>query len=454
MTRSEEGEATADRGRAGTFAALRLRAFRLLLLGTTLSNAAQWIQQVTLGWLVYDLTGSGAMLGAINLVRAVATLGLAPVAGGAIDRFPRRRLMLAVNGWLLALSLALGVLLLAGRARIPALLAFAFLGGLAQAVDMPLRQTVVFALVPRSIAPNAVALVQTGWALMRSLGPALGGFLLLWFGPGGNFIVQAAAYGLIALTVVRIDFPPGGAGGGRQGMRRNLAEGVRYVATEPVTRAFVLLGWVLPLFIIPIFSALPPIYAKDIFGGGPEVLGLLLSAVGIGGIGGGLVTASLGQQERRGLLQLGALLLLSLFLLGFAASTTLWMALPLLALAGFWEMIYLTTNQTLLQLSIPDELRGRVTSIVSLNAGLAPLGAFAAGLGADLVGPRAVTVALAGSAAAIAVAVCAGSPTIRGYRLSRALATGDGSDAPGEAIGLTGGHGGRAGPQRGADSTK
>jgi len=82
----------------GTFASLRLRDFRLLLIGTTLSNAAQWIQQVTLGWLVYDLTGSGAALGTINLVRSVATLGLAPLAGAAIDRLSRRALLLAVNG--------------------------------------------------------------------------------------------------------------------------------------------------------------------------------------------------------------------------------------------------------------------------------------------------------------------------------------------------------------------
>ena len=177
-------------GEPGTFASLRLPNFRLLLAGTTLSNAAQWIQQVTLGWLVYDLTASGTMLGTINLVRAAATLGLAPAAGVAIDRVPRRRLMLLVNSWLLAISLALGVALLAGHAAIGYLFAFTFLGGAAQAIDLPLRQTVVFVLVPRALAPNAVALIQTGWALMRSLGPALGGFLILWFGPAGNFLVR------------------------------------------------------------------------------------------------------------------------------------------------------------------------------------------------------------------------------------------------------------------------
>ncbi|HEY8600906.1 MAG TPA: MFS transporter, partial [Thermomicrobiales bacterium] len=393
-----------------TFASLRLRNFRLLLAGTTLSNAGQWIQQVTLSWLVYDLTGSGAMLGVVNLVRSVATLGLAPVAGVAIDRFPRRTLMLAINAWLFIISLTLGVALLTGHSALIYLFVFTFLGGVAQAVDLPLRQTAVFTLVPRALAPNAVALIQTGWAVMRSLGPGIGGFLILWFGPGGNFLVQAAAYGLIALTTVRIAFPPSRSRGEQAPMGRNLREGLAYVARTPGTRAFVLMGWVLPLFIIPNFSALPPIYAKDIFGGGPETLGLLLSAVGVGGIVGGLVTASLGRVERRGLVQLVALALTAASLIAFAYSTSLWLALPMLACSGFFEMLCLTTNQTLLQLSIPEELRGRVTSIVSLSAGLAPLGGFAAGLGADLVGPRTITLILCTIAALIALAAYCFSP--------------------------------------------
>lgn len=404
-----------------TFASLRLRNFRLLLAGTTLSNAGQWIQQVTLSWLVYDLTGSGAMLGVINLVRSVATLGLAPVAGVAIDRFPRRTLMLAINAWLFIISLSLGIALLTGHSALIYLFVFTFLGGAAQAVDLPLRQTAVFTLVPRALAPNAVALIQTGWAVMRSLGPGIGGFLILWFGPGGNFLVQAGAYALIALTTVRIAFPPSRPRGQQAAMGRNLREGIAYVARTPGTRAFVLMGWVLPLFIIPNFSALPPIYAKDIFGGGPETLGLLLSAVGVGGIVGGLVTASLGRVERRGLVQLVALALTAASLIAFAYSTTLWLALPLLACSGFFEMLYLTTNQTLLQLSIPEDLRGRVTSIVSLNAGLSPLGGFVAGLGADLVGPRTITLILCSIAALIALAAYCFSPTIRDYRLSRAM---------------------------------
>jgi MFS family permease len=182
------------------------------------------------------------------------------------------------------------------------------------------------------------------------------------------------------------------------------------------------MGWVLPLFIIPNFNALPPIYAKDVFAGGPDTLGTLLSAVGVGGIVGGFVTASLGKLERRGVLQLASLFLLSLSFIAFTFCTALWMGLVFMALAGFFEMIYLTTNSTLLQLSIPDELRGRVTGIVSLRSGLMPVGAFVAGIGADLVGPRTMTLIFGGIIAAIAVIVYFASPIVREYRLSQAMA--------------------------------
>ena len=321
-------------------------------------NAAHWVQNVTLSWLVYDMTSSGAMLGTLNLVRSIATIGLAPVAGVAIDRQPYRRLLYAVSGWLFIISFIMGIVLLGNPTTVWPLFLFSLLGGIGLAFSMPLRQTVIFALVPRSEAPSAVALMQTGWALMRSIGPAIGGFLILWFGPAGNFFVQAGAYGLVMLTILKLNLPKDRNDTTKAKQSGSFSQGFTYIARHPTTRAFLLMSWVLPLFVIPNFNALPPIYAKDVFEGGPDTLGILLSAVGLGGIAGGFVTASLGNQERRGLVQLASLLLLSISLIAFALTTILWVAFALLALAGFFEMIYLTTNMTLLQLSIPDEVRG------------------------------------------------------------------------------------------------
>ncbi|MFC1869854.1 MFS transporter [Chloroflexota bacterium] len=407
----------------GTIASLRISNFRLLFVGTILSNAAQWIQQVTLSWLAYDLTGSGTMLGTINMVRSVASLGMILMAGVLIDRLKRRRLLMIVNGWLFTITLTLGLMLLFGYPHISYLFVFAFLAGMARTVDMALRQVLVFDLVPRSHTPNAIALVQTGWSLMRSFGPGIGGFLILWYGPGGNFLVQTGAYTLIVITIMQIQFPARKSNALRSSPLENIKEGIRHVMREHVTRTFMMMGFVLPLFIIPIFVILPPIYAVEVFGDESGlVLGFLMASVGVGGIAGGVVTASLGRLERRGLLQLASLFLLSMSLISFAFSTALLVALLFLALAGFFEMIFLTTNQTLLQLSIPDNLRGRITSIVNLNAVLMPLGGLVAGVGSDLLGgPKMITIILAGSAAAIAVFVLLYSPTVRNYRLSKAI---------------------------------
>jgi MFS family permease len=407
----------------GTFSSLRIPNFRLLFIGTTLSNAVQWIQQITLSWLVYDITGSGTILGTINLVRSVSSIAMIPMAGILIDRMKRRKLLMINNGWLFTITLALGIMLLLGNNQMFHIFLFSFLAGMVGTVDNTIRQVLVFDLVPRSHTPNAIALIQTGWSLMRSFGPAIGGFLLLWFGPGGNFLVQAGSYALIVVTILRIRFPARKSVAVQRSPLENIKEGIRYIMKERITRIFMMIGFILPLFIIPIFNILPPIYAVEVFGDDSgRVLGFLMASVGLGGIAGGFVTASLGNLERRGLLQLGSLFLLSMSLIGFAYSPTLLVSLLLLALAGFFEVIFLTTNQTLLQLSIPDNLRGRVTSVVNLNMVLMPLGGLLAGVGSDLLGgPKMITVILAGITAAIVVFVFMYSPTVRNYRLSQAM---------------------------------
>jgi predicted MFS family arabinose efflux permease len=409
--------------KVGTFTSLRLRDFRLLFLGTLLSNAGLWLQQVALNWLVYDITGSGTVLGTLNVVRSISSLSLSPAAGVVIDRINHRTLMLISAGWLFLISLALGIILLFSEGHVTYLFVFSFLGGISAAFDPTIRQVVVFDLVHRQLIPNAVALIQTGWALMRSFGPAIGGFFILWFGAGGNFLVQAGAYALIAFTVVWIHFPPHKSSGNVGSPLHNIREAIKFVKKERVTRIFMVMGWILSFFIVPNYIALPPIYAKDVFHGGPETLGYLLSAVGGGGIVGGIVAASISRVERRGLIQLTALFLLSLSLIGFALSTKLAIALMFLAFSGFFEMIFLVITQTALQLSIPNNLRGRVISIINLGAAFQPLGNLLAGAGSDLLGgPRMVTVILCSITACIAVGIFLGSKVVRDYRLSPALA--------------------------------
>lgn len=396
--------------------------FRWFFLGAILLNSATWMQDVTISWVVYDLTASGAMLGTISMVRMFATLSLASLAGIAVDRGSHRSLMLLTSGWYLLINVGIGLVFLSGYTQVWPLLVFSLLNGLAMAVDQPLRQTVLFALVPRHLTPGALGIIQTGWALMRTLGPIIGGFLLVRIGAGGNFLVQAVFYGIVALTIIQLRFPPAKKVAASSG---NFMEGLQHTVKNAHTRSFILMGCILRLFIIPIFSVMPPIFAKDIFQGDPQVLGSLLSAVGFGGIVGGVVATSVNKIDRRGLLELGAMLILGLAMIGFAASTQVWMAMAFLGLTGFFEMIFLINNQTLLQLSIPDALRGRVNGLITISSGLIPIGAMIAGLGADTLGPRPTTALLGGVAALFTVIAFLSSPTIRGYRLSQVLKADD-----------------------------
>ncbi|MBI3953127.1 MAG: MFS transporter [Chloroflexi bacterium] len=414
--------ATAGAGPAesiGTFHALGLRDYRLLWISNLFASAGMWIQMATLGWVVYDLTGSGTLLGAMNGTRAIPFLLLAPLAGVAADRMNRRAIMLGtqVVTVLIALGLAIGLAL--DRVIIWHLFAFSFISAAVQVFYMPVQQTVVFDLVPRRVVPNAVALGSAAFNITRVLGPSIAGFLIAGLGPEGNFFVQSAAYMGVVISIAMITFPVRLAPPGGPSVARNIAEGFRYVVKDRTTRVLLMLAIIPPLLIIPSMMALMPVFAKDIFHSGPTGLGLLLSASGLGGLLGALFTASLGRFERRGLMQLGVLLLASSALFAFGFTRSMGAALPLLVVAGFGEMIYMTTNQTMLQLSVPDHMRGRVTSLFMLTMALMPAGAMLFGGAADLVGAPAVVKGASAAALGLGLLLLVFAPRVRNLRLSQ-----------------------------------
>lgn len=407
-----------------TFTSLLIPNFRFLLIGSIFANSIMWIQQMIMSWLVYDITGSGTMLGTVNLVAASSSTFMIPVAGVLVDRLNRRNLMLMDTGWLFTITLLLGLLLVSGHSNLLYIFAFSFMCSMGQSVDMNLRQVLIFDLVPRSLAPNAMALVQTGWSVMRVLGPSIGGFFLIWFGAGGSFLVQAGIYVFIAVTIILIKFPERKVESTQSSLIQNIKDGFQFIKGNRTAQLFMMMGIIMPVLAIPVFAILPPIYAVKVFGDETgKVLGFLMASVGVGGILGGLITASLRRLEHWGRLQLGSLLLLSGSFIVFAFSARLPIALSVMALAGFFEIIFLTTNQTCLQLCIPDKIRGRITALVNLTWILSPLGSLMAGTGADLVGPKNITIMLASTAAALTIIIFLFSPKVRNYRLSQAISS-------------------------------
>jgi|WetSurMetagenome_2_1015567.scaffolds.fasta_scaffold06244_5 MFS family permease len=416
----ESGTATLPAEKSGTFAPLLVPAFRLLAAGTVCSYAIQWIQSVVVNWLVYDLTGSGTILGTISVVSSVFSLGMLFAAGLLVDAFSRRKIMLIDSATFFISTLVLGLLLLSGHSSIIYLFAFSCIYATMETLDSTVRQVLVFDLVPRAQTPNALAFIQTGWSIMRVAGPSLGGFLLVWFSAGGSFLVQAGVCAVVLLTVLFLKLPPRTPEPIRTSPLQNIKEGLAYLFKEPVTRIFTLVGIVMPILAVPIFSTLPPIYAVEVFhDSSGRVLGFLVAAVGVGGVIGGLLTPFLKKWEKWGVLQMVCLGMLSLMLIAFAVISNLAAALVVLAFAGFFEIIFLTTNITLIQLSIPDKLRGRVTAAVNLTWILSPLGNMLAGAGSDLLGPKNITIILSAVAAVITLVILLLSPTVRNYRLSQ-----------------------------------
>jgi MFS family permease len=418
--------------RVGAFSALKLRDFRLIWFSSFFFSAGMWIQMTTLGWLVYDLTGSSSLLGAMNGMRAIPTLLLAPLAGVAVDRMDRRKVMLATQISTLLLTLSIAILITLDRIEIWHLFAYTLLAGMAQVFNMPAQQTVVFDLVPRRLVPNSVALMTASFNSTRVIGPSLAGFLIAVLGPEGNFFIQSAAYVGVVACVLMIRFPPRSeAASRRQSPLKNLSEGIQYVAKTPLPRTLLLFGIVAPILLIPSFMALMPVFVKDVYHAGPAMLGYLLSSMGVGGLLGALTTASLGSYEHRGKVLLAALGAMALSIFVFSFMRNAYAAFPFLIIAGFTEMLFMGTNQAAIQLSVPDNMRGRVTSLFMINMGLMPLGSLVVGIIADWTGAPVVVAATSALAFLVVVFVAVFVPRVRNLRYSQMVAAVDSSHGRG-----------------------
>ena len=404
---------------ASTFTALRHRNFRWLWAGTFFSTGGQWIQQATLGWVVYDLTGSGTLLGAVLAMRAIPMLLLAPVSGVVADRFDRRFALAASQLLVVAISFALAALLALNRVHVWHLFAFTLIAGVGMVFDRTLRNTLVFGVVPRAEVANAVALNTIAFSVMRAIGPGFAGVMIGLMGPAWNFAIQGLLYVAVTASVLMIrgDHRPARSAQ-RASAWEDMKEGLHFAVTDPVARMMVMLGLLPPLLLIPSFSALMPVFAVKVFDVGPEGLGLLLAAVGVGGVIGGFVATATAHHERIGRVQTLALVMFALSLVGFALSPNMAVAVLFLIGAGTAEMVHAASNVTTLQMCAPQELRGRIASLIPVFPAFIALGSLTSGMGADLLGVQTLVILLALVGAGIAGIAWTRSVALRRLSLS------------------------------------
>ena len=394
------------RARLRTFSSLRHADFRYLWTGTVMMSAGQWVQQVTLGWLLYDLTGNSVLLGALNGLRALPFLVTGPMAGVAADRMDRRKLLIGTQWVLIATAVIFGALVWSPYLHVWHIFVFTLITGVAWTVTEPVRMSLIPSAVPKDELANAVAINSGGFNMMKVIGPALGGALIAWVGAAENFFVQAVAYAGVLWMIYRMNVPPQRAEARHTSALANLKEGFAYVWSTPAVFALMALAYVPRIFAVP-YQTLMPVFQKDVLKIGPEGLGLLMAAPGIGAVMAILTLASMGNRiKRQGRFLVGSIFVLGAAIILFSQITWFPLALATLVIVGIFQMFFLASTATMLQMIVPDELRGRVLSLYMLDRGFMPLGALFAGTSAHFIGaPR--TVAIMGTIVIVLTALVA-----------------------------------------------
>lgn len=394
---------------------LRVRDYRLLWLGQLSTSMGQWMDQVCRGWLIYELTGSPLLLGAVTAVRAAPMVLFGIAAGVAADRFGRKGQLLVSQGGNALIELTLGLLVLTGNIQVWHVFAAAFGAGTLQAFQQPARQALISDIVGDRLIVNAIALNSAVLNTSRSVGPAVAGLLIAQVTVGGAYLVQALLYASATMWTLQMRVPETSA---RAQLRRavrfwpGLREGFAFIAGHREIKMVLLLA-LAPLLLAQPYTSLLPVFAKDELGVGSEGLGLLFSAPGIGAVIGAIGVATFGRVGQRGRFMLGGAALFGLTLLGVALAPWLGIALPLLALSGFANTSYNALANSFLQTATPPHLRGRVMSIYLLDRGLVPMGTLLAGTLATLADARFAMGVMGASCALLVVWIALAAPGVR-----------------------------------------
>jgi MFS family permease len=379
--------------------ALRHRDFRLFFAGQALSLIGTWMQSVAQGWLMHRLTGSAFMLGCLTFAQFIPVLPLAMLAGVIADRTDRRRMLLWTQGLLLAQSLLLALLVTFGVVQPWMVIALAVMYGMANTFDLPARQSFVVDLTGKQDLPNGIALNSAAFNTARILGPAAAGVLVATVGEAGCFWWNALSFVPVLASLVAIRRPADATGRASAPAppvtRATLFEGLRYAwSVSSIRQLLVLLAICAGLGFQ--YNTLLPVYARDVLHSGPKVYGWLFSAFGAGAL---LASLRMTVARERWTLRRNLLFGLSAAgagFLGFAWARWLPAMVGCAALAGYGLILYVSSTNTLIQLTVDDRYRGRVMSLYTLFfVGTSPFGALIAGAVAQAFGAPVATSACA-----------------------------------------------------------
>src|SRR6185312_14791923 len=369
--------------------ALFHRNYRLFMVGQTLSLVGTWIQRMAMMWLVYKLTNSAFLLGVVGFCEQVPIFLIAPFAGVYADRWDKHKALCRIEAFAMAQAFLLGILTLLGVVQIWHIIALSLCLGIINAFEVPMRQSFVVEMVEgdKTALPNAIALNSTIFNLSRLIGPSVAGILISAVGEGWCFMANAFSYAIVLVSLLMMRIPKSVLERAKEvDIVNKLKEGIQYVRKNAMMRSLLLLLAIVS-FANASLRTLAPIFAKDILKGDAHTLGFLMSAAGVGAICGALF---LTKRKSTGLLKRIVSLTgisLGIGMICSAISRSLPLSLLFIAVAGLSQMMHTACTNTLLQLHVDDDKRGRVMSFYTVCLqGTMPFGSLLAGAIAGMIG--------------------------------------------------------------------
>ena len=394
--------------------ALRHRNFQLFFSGQLISLIGTWMQTVAQSWLVYRLTGSGLKLGAVGFASQIPVFLFAPLGGIVADRSNRKHVVIGTQVASMLLAFVLAELTLKNRITVPEIFVLAALLGVVNAFDIPGRQSFLVDMVGKEDLMNAIALNSSMFNGARVIGPAVAGVLVAKLGEGWCFFANGASYIAVIGGLLMMNVHAPARVSAKTSPWEHIVEGFQFVnRTAPIKALMILLGLV-SVTGMP-YVVLMPIFAdKILHKGGQEFasligshdlgavrLGILMGAAGVGALLGALTLA-----VRSGVKGLGRWISVccagfGVSLMLFSFSKSFWLSVLLLLPVGYFIMLQMASSNTLIQVMVPDALRGRTMAVYSMMfMGMAPVGALLGGALSDRLGAP-ITVAIGGFASVI-----------------------------------------------------
>lgn len=385
------------------FRALSYRNYRLFFAGQGISLIGTWMQQIALSWLVYRLTDSVFLLGAVTFCSQVPGFLLGPFAGVAADRFDRHRVLLVTQLLSMLQASVLAFLVLSNMVEIWHILTLSAVLGAVNAYDIATRQAFVTELVDkREDVSNAIALNSSMFNMARLAGPSIAGILIAAVGEGICFLINALSYLAVLASLLLMRLKAFQRVVQERKIWESLKDGFAYAFGFPPIRALLSIVACLSFFGMP-FSVLMPVFARDILHGGANTLGYLMGASGIGALAGALFLA-----QRKTVVGLGKIMIFTMLTFGFGLvafsfSEILLVSLLCMLVSGFGMIVTMASCNTLLQTIVDDDKRGRVMSLYTMAfMGMAPFGSMLAGTVAEYISVK-YTLAACGILSALSI---------------------------------------------------